>query len=64
VLVDDTDFALKHPVDTQTAMQTKAIVAALQSFVQDAADEMHAVAHPSKGQKVLNDVAKFVPHIF
>jgi preprotein translocase subunit SecE len=63
-LIDDADYALKHPVDAQTSASMRETLASVQAFIQDAADEMHSIAHPSKGQKILNDAAKFVPHIF
>jgi preprotein translocase subunit SecE len=63
-LIDDADYALRHPVDVQTNAALRGILTSVQAFAQDAAEEMHSIAHPSKGQKVLDDAAKFIPRIF
>ena len=63
-LIDDADYALKHPMDVQTSASAHAIMLSGQAFAQDAADLMHQAAHPSKGQKAMSVVSALVPHIF
>lgn len=63
-LLQDVDHAVTQPLDPQVVAQAKAIFASAQAFAADAADLMHAVAHPTKGQIILNTLAKFAPKLF